>query len=250
VGRVVVAGGSNYPPAIRDALNAQIRMARALLRGLGISENAIQSDDDRVTEDSGKNSASPTVRPLERLLPNEISSAAENKCAFTRAVAQYLYDRSDTREPALSLPAGSPFGTVTVDAERCTLCMACAVSCPTEALTAGGDVPRLSFVESRCHQCGLCTATCPEDAIRLIPRLLCDRQAVEKGAIVREVEAARCIECGAPFASEAMIRRIREKLIGHWMYEGERQLRRLQMCSTCRARDALSSAEISSWIAR
>ena len=42
-----------------------------------------------------------------------------------------------------SLPAGSPFGAVAVDPAACTLCMACAVACPSGALSAGGDVPRL-----------------------------------------------------------------------------------------------------------
>ena len=145
------------------------------------------------------------------------------------------------------LPAGSPFGAVTVDSAACTLCMACAVACPSGALLASGDLPRLEFVEARCHQCGLCEETCPEGAIRLLPRMLCDPRAAEMPAVLHEVEPFRCVECGVPFATRAMIDRMKDKLMGHWMYADERQLRRLQMCGTCRTRDALGSQDMKSW---
>ena len=41
--------------------------------------------------------------------------------------------------------------------------------------------------------------------------------------------------------------RMKDKLMGHWMYIDDRQLRRLQMCSTCRTQDALSSQDMKSW---
>ncbi len=83
--------------------------------------------------------------------------------------------------------------------------------------------------------------------MRLLPRMLCDPDAVEAPAVLNEAEPVRCVECGVPFASQAMISRIRGKLAGHWMYGGDRQLRRLQMCRTCRTRDALSSQDIEDW---
>ena len=65
--------------------------------------------------------------------------------------------------------------------------------------------------------------------------------------VLHEVEPFRCVECGVPFATRAMIDRMKDKLTGHWMYADERQLRRLQMCGTCRTRDALSSQDMKSW---
>ena len=53
----------------------------------------------------------------------------------------------------------------------------------------------------------------------------------------------RCVVCGAPFATKAMIDRIGQKLTGHWMYAGARQRRTLEMCGTCRAADNLSAKE-------
>ena len=66
-------------------------------------------------------------------------------------------------------------------------------------------------------------------------------------AVLHEVEPFRCVECGVPFATRAMIDRMQDKLTGHWMYADDRQLRRLQMCGTCRTRDALSSQDMKSW---
>jgi ferredoxin len=145
------------------------------------------------------------------------------------------------------MPDGSPFGAVAVDSAACTLCMACAVACPSGALSAGRDTPRLTFIESRCHQCGLCRDACPEDAIRLEPRILCDPAAVDVPAVLREAEPFRCVVCGAPFATQVMVDRMQDKLAGHWMYAGERQLRRLRMCRICRTRDALESKDVNAW---
>ena len=71
--------------------------------------------------------------------------------------------------------------------------------------------------------------------------------AVEAPAVLHEAEPFRCVECGVPFATQAMIDRMQDKLTGHWMYADERQLRRLQMCRTCRTRDALISQDVKSW---
>src|SRR4029453_7395324 len=74
---------------------------------------------------------------------------------------------------AIALPrAGSPFGRVVVDAERCTLCLACVGACPASALQDNLERPQLRFIEKNCVLCGLCERTCPEDAITLESRLL------------------------------------------------------------------------------
>jgi ferredoxin len=164
-----------------------------------------------------------------------------------RASAQLLYERSGACEPSLPLPAGACFGTVGLTAARCTLCMACVAACPTGALSARGDAPRLEFRESLCRQCGVCAKTCPEGALTPQPRLLCDPEAVDAPAVLHEVEAARCLACGAAFASKAMVGRMRDRLRGHWMYADERQLRRLELCGACRARDTLGSEDVRRW---
>ena len=250
-GAVVVACGAQNPPNIRKAAEWQAQMGRAILRGLGMPEDKIRfvviPPENNRPEKWTSATTGPEARPDNPLLPPATFSPAHDKRTLVRLATQHLYDRSGARQPSIPLPAGSPFGAVAVDSAACTLCMACAVACPSGALSAKGDVPRLELLESRCHQCGLCEEACPEGAIRLLPRMLCDPDAVETPAVLNEAEPLRCIECGMPFASQAMINRIRGKLTGHWMYAADRQLRRLRMCGTCRTRDALLSQDMKSW---
>ena len=250
-GAVVVACGAQNPPEIRKAAEWQVQMGRAVLRGLGMPEGnigfAVIPPESRHAENVPFPATGPESPPDRPLLPPAPFPPPHDKRMLVRLAAQHLCDRSGLWQPLIPLPAGSPFGAVAVDAAACTLCMACAVACPSGALAARGDAPRLEFLESRCHQCALCEEACPERAIRLLPRILCDPRAVETPAVLHEVEPFRCVECGVPFATQAMIGRMKEKLVGHWMYADDRQLRRLQMCGTCRTRDALSSKDMKEW---
>lgn len=250
-GAVVVACGAQTPPKIREAAEREAQMGRAILRGLGMTEEKIRfvviPPDNARLEELTSPTAGHEAQPGRSLLPPTPFPPTPDKRTLIRLAAQYLYDQTGAAQPSIPLPAGSPFGAVAVDPVACTLCMACAVACPSGALAARGDAPRLEFLESRCHQCGLCEEACPERAIRLLPRLLCDPRTVETPAVLHEVEPFRCVECGVPFATQAMIGRMKEKLTGHWMYADDRQLRRLQMCGTCRTWDALSSKDMKGW---
>jgi ferredoxin len=134
----------------------------------------------------------------------------------------------------LPLPAGAPFGAITVDTAGCTLCLACVGACPTGALLDAEDRPWLGFNEAACVQCGLCQATCPEQVIALEPRLNFTDEA--RGAVkLNQAEPFHCIRCGKPFGVERSIQRIAEQLAGkHWMFSGEQQIERLMMCEDCR----------------
>ena len=250
-GSVVVACEPQNAPTIISAVRWQVQMGRAILLGLGLPEDRIRfafipHESDQPGKENFVKTCCETRPDIPILSPAEFSFH-NDKRTLVRLAAQHLFDQSGVREPALPLPAGSPFGAVEIDAAACTLCMACATACPSGALIAGGDAPKLEFIESRCHQCYLCEEACPESAVRLSPRILCDLKKVETPALLHGAQPARCIECGIPFASPAMISRMQNKLAGHWMYANERQLRRLQMCRTCRTRDALMSPDLKSW---
>jgi ferredoxin len=226
-------------------------MARTILQGLGLSEEKIRL---AVSPFRRPGTGEKTFEPrrlnepaVDSSQPQATFSPGPDKRTMVRLAAQHLYNQSGAVQPELPLPAGSPFGAIAVDSGACTLCLACVTVCPSKALSPGDQVPQLKFRESLCYQCGLCQETCPEGAIRLLPRLLCDLETVETPVTLREAEPLRCIECGRPFASPAMVERIHKKLQGHWMYTEERQLRRLRMCGTCRARDALMSEDMQLW---
>jgi ferredoxin len=243
-GRIAVVCRPQNPARIRKAVEGQVQMAAAILKGLGMPGDVIRLSDK--VNGGAEDATTAPCRPVLAPARYALSSAPDRRTGIRLAV-QSLYDRSGTGEPRLPMPEGSPFGNLAVDPAACTLCMACAVACPAGALSAGRDTPRLAFIESRCHQCGLCMDACPEHAMRLVPRILCDAATVNAPAVLREAEPFRCVVCGLPFATQAMIDRMQNKLAGHWMYAGERQQRRLQMCRICRTRDALTSQDVSLW---
>lgn len=248
-GQVVLACGDRNPPAIRATAERQVRMGRAVMRGLGMPEERIRfvlSSGSRGSKPSASAGTPGEERPETPCSRPRFPIPEERRARVSRAIG-LLQDRSGAQKKEIPLPVGSPYGAVKLDPAACTLCMACAASCPAGALLADGSAPRLKFVESRCHQCGLCEEVCPEGALSLIPRILCDPEASEYPALLHEAEPLRCIQCGLPFASQAMITRIRNKLDGHWMYLADRQLRRLRMCRTCRTQDSLDSRELNSW---
>jgi len=174
-----------------------------------------------------------------------VGTATEKPAAFMPRGAKRGLLETAFRELHLSAPApvdvvalapGAPFGSVTLDLERCTLCHACVTACPTGALSDNPDRAMLRFTESICVQCGLCEATCPEDAITLVPRL--DFQAWNAPQrILKEEDPFECIVCGKPFGTKSTIERVVAKLEGkHWMFQGDnaRRINVVKMCENCR----------------
>jgi ferredoxin len=135
----------------------------------------------------------------------------------------------------IALPAQAPFGKIEVNAEGCTLCLACVSACPTGALSDNPEKPMLKFAEDACVQCGLCKATCPEKVITLHPQIDF-RAATAEARIMKEEEPFECIRCSKPFGTKSTIERITAKLEGrHWMFQGRAQrLDLLKMCEDCR----------------
>jgi ferredoxin len=239
-GSVTLVCDRQRPVEIREALEQQVQLGAEILRGLQLPPDCIrfviwsQASEQRISAGSSRSSIPPATFTFDH-----------DKRTLLYLAAQYFleaYGTPGTSQPAIVLPAGAPFGMVAID-ESCSFCMACVGGCPSGALVSGGEMPRLSLVESRCHQCGLCAAVCPENSIQLQPRLLCNTEAATTPAVLREVEPFKCIECGEPFATTAMISRMQEKLNGHWMYNSSRQVRRLRMCRACRTRDALLAGD-------
>ena len=61
-----------------------------------------------------------------------------------------------------------------------------------------------------------------------------DSEERRRVRVLNEEAPFCCVECGKPFATQAMMRRLGEKLKGHWMFQDDRARRRLMMCEDCR----------------
>jgi ferredoxin len=141
--------------------------------------------------------------------------------------------------PIIALSKGASFGALEVNAQSCTLCMACTSVCPKAALLDGQDKPQLRFIEANCVQCGLCEQTCPESAITLVSRLNLTA-AAKQPAVVSETEPMNCTSCGKPFGTRQMVEAMLGKLAGHSMFSGD-GLKRLKMCADCRVVDLIQN---------
>src|SRR5213075_95658 len=164
--------------------------------------------------------------------------------AEKRTTLDFAFDHLTVNAPAprevIDLQKGAPFGAITVNKERCTLCKACIGACPESALIDATERPALRFIERNCVQCGLCANTCPEDAIRLVPRLLIGPQAKES-VTLNEADPFNCVRCGKAYGTRQMVEAMMARLGGHSMFAGATSLKRLQMCGDCRVVDMMEN---------
>ncbi|MEJ2177455.1 MAG: 4Fe-4S binding protein [Gammaproteobacteria bacterium] len=221
---------ASLPDQVRSSLSRDIGMLEQVLGQLNLTDYHIQLVDELepvINSDAGSSK-------LERAVT---FAPIGNKRGVIRSALQFLNEISPAPTEVVSLPDGSIFGRVKLDLEACTLCMGCVSVCPGSALEAGGESPALKFIESNCLQCGICTSACPESALSLQPRFNMKTAEANRSAVLKEEEPFRCISCGKPFATHAMINRMTEKLKGHWMFETPEAVNRLRMCEDCRVAD-------------
>ncbi len=164
-----------------------------------------------------------------------------NKRKVIHTALSHLNAISPNPATTISLPDYALFGQINVDSNACTLCMACVSVCPGKALQDGGELPALKFIEANCLQCGICASACPEQAISLEARLNFAHESIHTATTLKEEQPFRCIRCGKAFATKSIIEKMTAKLKGHWMFENEDALKRLQMCEDCRVIDAFSN---------
>lgn len=118
----------------------------------------------------------------------------------------------DGRSPAIAHDA-SPLGILELDQDRCTLCGACAIACPTAALALeeADSALALEHDPRRCIGCDRCTAVCPEDALAVSHGIDLLRLRGGAAAVMR-ANSERCMVCGERLPPETMRRRLRELL--------------------------------------
>ncbi|HZD21419.1 MAG TPA: 4Fe-4S binding protein, partial [Burkholderiales bacterium] len=173
--------------------------------------------------------------------PASFNLSAEKRTTLDFAI-DHLASNAPTPKAVIALAAGAPFGAITVNKDKCTLCKACIGACPEAALLDSPEAPRLRFIEANCVQCGLCASTCPEDAIRLVPRLTIGAQ-VKEPVTLHEAEPYNCVRCGKPYGTKQLVENMLGKLAGHSMYAGTGALKRLQMCGDCRVIEMMENKQ-------
>jgi ferredoxin len=219
-------------------LSQTLGMAGAILTGLGFSKAGFSGHRVATIETDDPDLLGKALRGIEPA-PTVERPATFRTVGTRRELLRFALGELHRVAPApadvIALPVGAPLGTISVDVEGCTLCLACVSACPTGALRDDPDRPVLKFVEDACVQCGLCESTCPEKVITLKPQI--DFRAARASAqIIKEEEPALCIRCNKPFGVKSTIDRIAAKLEGrHWMYpSGDKRLDAVRMCADCR----------------
>jgi ferredoxin len=226
--RLVARGKQRHDIA---GLRKTLALAEPILSALGYGSLAIIETDD-------PDALGDALRAIEAHAPSQQPSTflpVGQKRELLRSALRALHASAPTLADVVALPAGAPLGAVEIDAQRCTLCLACVAACPTGALNDSPQEPVLRFTEDACVQCGLCAATCPEKVITLVSRI--DFGAANAPArVLKREEPFTCIRCGKPFGVKSTIERVSAKLAGqHWMYkDGSKRLDLIKMCDTCR----------------
>ncbi len=242
--QVAVLVTDEEAPAYVAGLAEQMAVAQAVLHGMGYTGTHFHLL--RVAGDQAVSALDASLQQLARNQTVTPSAAARFAVAQEkRSTLDMALDHLMTQAPAplpeaIALPArGSPFGSLLVNKDACTLCLSCISACPASALQDNPELPQIKFIEKNCVQCGLCASTCPEDAITLQPRLLLTPQRKE-ARVLNESQPYQCIRCRKPFGTLKAIESMLGKLAGHAMFQGP-AAERLKMCSDCRVIDIYSA---------
>jgi ferredoxin len=238
------------------ALREQMDVGQAILTGLGFSGEHF-----RIVQAGGASGASSThslsaadIAALDAALQRPAAQGVSKAAALApqadkRATLELALDHLLSVAPpqaaallqanaqaSLTLPAqGSPFGSLAIDTQACTMCLSCVGACPEAALADNPEKPQLRFIEKNCVQCGLCVKTCPENALKLEPRLwLADGGKARKAhRVLNEAEPYPCMSCGKPFGTKQAVESMIQKIGAHPAFAADGG-KRLRMCSDCR----------------
>ncbi len=126
------------------------------------------------------------------------------------------------------------YGTVTVNEDACTLCLACVGACNAGALTAHPEDNTLRFNASMCTDCGYCEYICPEkDCITVHHDELHLEPSYFKQVVLAKDELFKCVECGKEFATVKAIQKIADMMTPRFGDDAAR-IHALYCCPDCK----------------
>ncbi len=210
-------------PETQSTINTVVTQSNQILFDLGFPKNLVQ-----LTK------ADEFVVNLEFSITKALYQPSADKRTAIRMATDHLREQAKQQPEFTQFSSPAAFGTLQLNRNACTLCMACVSVCPAQALSAGNEMPQLKFFESQCLQCGICQQACPEQAIALEPRFMFDSVAARKPRLLYEEKPFYCINCKKPFATESMINTILQKLQHHPMFQGADK-QQLLLCEDCKA---------------
>ncbi|PID77330.1 MAG: hypothetical protein CSB24_01925 [Deltaproteobacteria bacterium] len=170
-----------------------------------------------------------------KVQPPKLPAAGFSKRAETAARLQLLVGNDDL---GLISSAGHhlPFGTIVIDPDKCTLCLACADVCPTRALSVHAEDNSLRFTASLCIQCGCCSLTCPETGCLSLVK---DGFALEPKSFVPQImaqdELFTCTECSKEFAPKKAVEKIINAMSSKFGSDPVK-LKTLSCCPECKGK--------------
>lgn len=232
--QILILNTDATAPTLTQMLNGELALANDILDEMGQPRRISLITENHLTEAGADELAEllTTSASWPVIVPAEFSATTKRETIF--AAVDHLNEQAASVDTCLS-QSNIPYGRVSVNTESCTLCMSCVATCPTGALTDGGDLPALHFVEQDCVQCGLCEAGCPEKVISLTPQVNFDKAARQERQTLHEEAPFECISCGTPFATQSMVKRMIEVVGTHSAFSANTQ--RLKMCGDCRVKD-------------
>jgi len=222
----------------REQMESTVTFAQKTLSAFGLGERVLLMGDVRFVADDFASTVTDFVNTLN---PSPIRKKKPVTIDFAKPKRDILLDLMQTfrlktgvQPTLIEENTPFPFADVAINSE-CTLCNACVILCPTNALSKADN--RINFVYRDCIACGMCEHACPEEAIAL-KRVLDFSRLVEKEAeTLVESEFIACAECGKLFMPKAAFERMRAILKegeGEGEFNVEERLELLRYCEKCR----------------
>lgn len=128
------------------------------------------------------------------------------------------------------------YGQVSVNANTCTLCLACVGACNVGALVADSKENALKFNPSLCTTCGYCVVSCAEkDTMSMQRSGLELKQSFFHFRTLAKDELFACVECGKAFATTKAVQKV-ANVMKEQFATNEKKLKTLYCCAECKAK--------------